>query len=325
VPGAARRRPRRAALFAAALALVAGAVLAAVLATGGSKSPTGRGPGPVQQIAVGTDPLELAADPGGIWVANHGSDSVARIAPVTGALLGKAVAAVAQPLGVAVNEGLVWVVGPDGEIASLDARTGRRLSSVSLRRQVDGIAAGFGAVWTFNGTAGTVTRSDVRNGRLGPHRTVKVGVGTSDIVAGPGGVWVANSASATLVQLVPGTGAIARTVRLRHAIGGVALDGGAVWTSSPTEGRIIRVGTDSRVAQTFSVGPAVPAADVAAGDGAVFYIDRGDGSVTRVDPATGNRVGARVRLVKQPGAAVVSAHALWVTDRASGTVARLGF
>jgi streptogramin lyase len=138
-------------------------------------------------------------------------------------------------------------------------------------------------------------------------------------------VWVANNVSATLVQLVPGTGAVARTVRLRNVVQGVALEGGAVWAASPSEGRIIRVGADSRAVQTFPVGRPSAEADVAAGDGAVFYVNRDDGTATRIDPVTGRPIGRPVRVATQPGGAVVAAHALWVADRARGRVARLAF
>ena len=66
-------------------------------------------------------------------------------------------------------------------------------------------------------------------------------------------------------------------------------------------------------------------ADVAAGDGAVFYVDADRGTATRVDPGTVRRSGSAVQVADHPGAAVVARGSLWVTDTAKDAVVRLRF
>ena len=66
-------------------------------------------------------------------------------------------------------------------------------------------------------------------------------------------------------------------------------------------------------------------ADVAAGGGAVFYVDTDRGTAQRVDPTSRKAVGEPVRVADHPGAAIVAANALWVTDTGRAEVARLEF
>jgi streptogramin lyase len=66
-------------------------------------------------------------------------------------------------------------------------------------------------------------------------------------------------------------------------------------------------------------------ADVAAGDGAVFYVDADRGTATRVDPATVRRSGSPVKVADAADAAVVARGSLWVTDPAKDAVIRLRF
>ncbi|HEY3019205.1 MAG TPA: serine/threonine-protein kinase [Solirubrobacteraceae bacterium] len=319
-------RRRRTLVIAGAVAAAALAVLAAVLVLGsggggGSSPPAGK----LVRLAVGRAPIDLAAGAGGVFAANSGSDTLTRIAPRRGVVKQGAVDAVHTPFGVAVGEGRTWAVGPDGELAALDPETGARLAHKALGIQADGIAAGYGAVWIFNGTGGTVTRVDVRSGHIRMGRTVRVGLGTTDVAVGFGAVWVTNAGSATLVKLDPRTAKVIDTIRLRGGISGVATGNSAVWVSNPGRGRVIRVDPATGAAKRFAAGRVADDADVAVGDGAVFYVNHDDGTATRLDPATGRRVGAPVRVTASPSSAVVAAHTLWVADIDRGIVAGLRF
>jgi streptogramin lyase len=306
--------------------VVVGAIaMVLLLGSGDDGTPSRPASAAVQRLTVGSAPRSIAAGTGGVWVANSGAATVSRIAPRRGVVQQAAVAAVPQPFGVAVDEERLWVVGPSGRLAQLDARTGQRLRTAELADQADGLAAGFGALWVINATAGTVTRIDVSSGRIGARRTVTVGTGTTDIAAGPAGVWVTNSSSATVVQLNPANGVKLRTVQLRGLVGGVALDDSGVWVANPGRGQLVRVDPRNGATREIRLAPTSHVADVAAGDGAVFYVDGETGNATRVDPATRKRVGSPVRVAVNPGGAVVAGRSLWVTDTGRGTVARLRF
>ena len=104
-----------------------------------------------------------------------------------------------------------------------------------------------------------------------------------------------------------------------------AVDDTAVWVANPSRGKLIRFDPRTGTPQEIPVGEPVDRADVAAGDGAVFYVDLDSGTATRFDPATRKRVASGVRVATNPGAAVVAGSALWVTDTGRDTVARLTF
>jgi streptogramin lyase len=239
----------------------------------------------------------------------------------------KAVDAVAQPFGVAVAGNRVWAVGGGGALAEIDAKTGKRLRTTNLGIQADGIAAGPRALWILNDTAGTVTRVDVSAGRPVAAEPVPVagGPGQTDVAVGLGAVWVTHSTSGSLVKLDSTTGQVASTIPLRGAVGGVAVDENAVWVANPSRGRVVHVDPNTEATKEFRVGSSVSSADVAAGDGAVFYVDGDSGTATRLNPATGKRAGSPVQVATTPGASVVAGGALWVTNTGRDAVARLRF
>ena len=320
---------RRVGLIAAGLAVaVVVAVALVVVLGGGSDAPTTErtGAANVLQIPVGAAPIDIATGAGGVWVANQSAGTVTQIAARDGTVSNRAIRVVADPFGVAVAEDRVWVVGSDGDLVALDPGAGRRLAETALGGQADGLAAGLGAVWVLNGTAGTVTRVDVASGRAGRRREVPVGRAPSDIAVGLGAVWVVDSDSATLIKLDPATGAKVSEVKLRrNAPDAVAVGEDAVWVTSAARGHLLRVDPGTGEFTTIKVGSSARDADVAVGDGAVFYVNHGDGTAVRVDPRSARVVGAPIRVTGSPVAAVVAARALWVADNEANTVARLGF
>jgi streptogramin lyase len=98
-----------------------------------------------------------------------------------------------------------------------------------------------------------------------------------------------------------------------------------VWVANSSRGRLVRVDPNDATTVFAQVGKGTDEADVAAGDGAVFYIDHDSGTATRVDPESGQPVGQPKKVAGSPTAAVVADHALWVTDGANNTVTRLPF
>jgi serine/threonine-protein kinase len=323
---AAAGRSRRALLAAALVAVVAAVVAVALLAgSGGDSGGRGGGPGTVEQLRVGRAPIDVAAGPGGVFVANSGEATVSRIAPRAGVVRDRAIPAVRQPFGLAVDEQRVWVVGGDGELAGIDPRSGRRLVRADLGIQADALAAGFGAVWIANVTAGTVTRVDVSTGTPGATRTIGTGSGTADVAVGLGAVWAVNSGAGTLVRMDPATGRTTRTEPVRGGLDRVAVGEGAVWAISAGDGKLIRVDPDTWRMVAIDVPRAVSGADVAVGDGAVFYVNHDDGTATRFDAATRRQVGKPVRVATEARGAAVRDRALWVPDNERGTLARLTF
>jgi serine/threonine-protein kinase len=329
------RRRRRAPLVAlGAVALAAAAAAVVLVASGGGDTPepatagqATAAPSRLQHVPVGRRPVDVAAADGAIWVANSGSASVTRVgAGGGGAPRADSVPALDSPFGVAAGGGFVWVAGARGDILAIDAESGAKAGTITRADQTDGLALTSDAIWTFNGTGGTVTRMGVERGRELPGtRTTQVGPGLSDIAAGLGGVWVTNASAGTLVELDPADGKVVRTIPMHGAVDSVAVGEGAVWVANSERGTLVRVDPQDTTTVPVQVGKATEAADVAVGDGAVFYIDQGTGEATRIDPESGRPVGKATVVAKSPTSAVVAGHALWVTDGADNTLTRLPF
>jgi streptogramin lyase len=316
-----------------AVIVAAAAAVAVVLSGGGTEKPSRaavvqspRATG-LQRIPVGRRPVDIAAADGAIWVANSGSGSVTRISAArNGAPQADTVPALNSPFGVAAGGGFVWVAGAGGDIVALDGSSGAKAGTITRAEQTDGLALTADAIWTFNGTGGTVTRMGVDHGRgLPGTRTIQVGAGLSDIAAGEGAVWLTNAPAGTLVALDPASGAVARTIRLRGRVDSVAVGEGAVWVANSERGTLVRVDPADTTTVPVQIGKGTAGADVAVGDGAVFYIDEGTGEATRIDPDSGRPVGTPTVVAKSPTSAVVAGHALWVTDGENNTVTRMPF
>jgi DNA-binding beta-propeller fold protein YncE len=106
--------------------------------------------GGAQAIAVGH---------GGIWLADPGDSVVLRIDPATNRTIARIPVAGANHL--AVDGSGIWVVsGYEAALVQVDPATNRPVSTVPVRylRDLKGVTAGAGSVWTTSGT--TVTRID---------------------------------------------------------------------------------------------------------------------------------------------------------------------
>lgn len=301
-----RRRLRRAVLVAAAVV--------AVLAVPAGAAPRAR------TIRVGGSPDRVVVGPGAAWVGDDGH--LERVDAASDAVA--AVPGLAGPI--AVDATAVWVrdLATVDRVARLDPATRQVQASVALPGAPAAIAIGAGAVWVLDSTA-TVTRIDPATNRV--TATVALGSLGFAITATPDAVWAsgraANDAEADLWRLDPTTGSVVATVRTEQNCGHLASGAGAVWVECVTAERVDPSGAlhDSGAAAQNGL---------AIADGAVDTLGL-DGTITRLDPASGQTLGhLHVRYASEglgAGDGVV-----WATDphvttgfttRGSGTVTRL--
>jgi virginiamycin B lyase len=111
------------------------------------------------------------------------------------------------------------------------------------------LAAGAGAIWVLSDRKGVLSRIDAATNRV--TATITVAPESFAAVFGFGAVWVTNTRSA------------------------VAGAGGSVQRIDPASGRVVA---------TIGVGPTPRF--LAAGEGGVWTLNQGDGTVSRIDPAT---------------------------------------
>lgn len=64
-------------------------------------------------VEVGDAPFGIGFGEGYVWVTNSGDDTVMRLDPRSGEVVGEPISVPGQPVGVTADEGAVWVTSND--------------------------------------------------------------------------------------------------------------------------------------------------------------------------------------------------------------------
>jgi YVTN family beta-propeller protein len=273
----------------------------------------------VKVIPIGATPRGVAVGTHSVWTANAGEGTVSEIDPK------KLHVVQTVGLGLAATDlvesaGEVWVAtGSDNNIVRIDARSGGVLARAKLSQDQlassYAIAAGANAIWVGSGSE--IFKIDASSHEL--LGRWDYGAGINDVAIGGGSVWIASAgetvirASATTRR--PTGEASIGVIPTALAIGGDSIwvaaqeaygSHAAVWRFDPITARVI---------QTTTLGKIVgfpPTLEIAFGEGALWVASYDAGTVTRLDPVTGNVV-ATIRIGGHPSGIAVGANRVWVT------------
>jgi YVTN family beta-propeller protein len=273
----------------------------------------------VKVIPIGATPRGVTVGAHSVWTANAGEATVSQIDPkelrvVQTVGLGLAATDLVEARGV------VWVAtGSDNNIVRIDARSGGVLARAKISQDpyasAYAVAAGADAIWV--GSGNELFKIDSSS-----HELVgrwDYGAGVNDVAVGGGSVWIVTSAE-TVVR----ASATTRRPTGKASIGviptALAIGGGSIWVAAPDpldpHAAVWRLDpVTARVTQTTKLGRVVgypPTLDIAFGEGAVWVASFDAGTVTRVDPATGDVV-ATIRIGGHPSGIAVGANRVWVT------------
>ncbi|MGH2394760.1 MAG: YncE family protein, partial [Candidatus Limnocylindria bacterium] len=140
---------------------------------------------------------------------------------------------------------------------------------------------------------------------------INVGAEPVAVAAGGGVVWVANSLDQSLSRLAIGLPTADAPIALGFTPGALALDvdAGALWIVDRAGNAVVRYDTRSRDQVRVLVGSRP--AGIAIGAGGVWVANGGDGTVTRIDPAT-NEVVVTITVGGAPVGIAVSGETVWV-------------
>ena len=199
-----------------------------------------RGPGE-HQIAVGTDD---------VW-AIDGKGSLSRFDPRTNRVTDTARGLSARSL--ATDRGGLWVGTADNAVLRVPSGSTRVAQRIELETfSLGGIAAGAGAVWVTDPTAGTLWRIDP-----GPSvvtRTIPVGAGAFAVAFGEGAVWVVNTLDSTVLRIDPASNRVVARIPIGGTPREIAVGHGRVWVT-------VAVGGDSDGEEPVSGAPREGGAD----------------------------------------------------------------
>jgi YVTN family beta-propeller protein len=284
-------------------------------------------------IDVGTAPSALAYGGSSLWVANFDADTVSRVDPRTGRVVGAPIKVGNGPVGVAVTPKWVWVAHQfDSTVTRIAQRSGRVIGTpIRVPDRPLAIAAGAGAVWVFSSTPGTLTKIDPNTGtvRSTSPRIVARGTSNQDYAG------LAIAGSLVLVPS-PAENALVRIDASTNRPAGPAIDVGtgpsrvgvafgSAWVANLDGASVTRV--DLRTGKSLAEIPVggLPVA-VVGGGGVVWVADQRGGALVRIDPATNAVTGEPIPV----GPTGVRPHAVayadgrpWVADQAGGTLVTL--
>jgi DNA-binding beta-propeller fold protein YncE len=339
---AARGRRRAWTIAAAGIPVLALAILAIVLLSGGDGSardaattPTGRTATPADapagtvpangRIKVGGRPNDVVATGKLVWVVRRPVDTLATIVPSSDRR------ARAQPrVGAAATSadagfGHLWVADDDAPaLVSIGLGSHRQDgAAIPLPSQghVVSVATGERGVWVgIRSRPGLIVRVDPSQRTI--QKTVEMADGVQDIAVGAGAVWVVGRYANTVTRVDVGTGRQDR-IFVGRKPAGIAVGADAVWVANSRDRTVTRIDTGSLGTSTIRVGDTP--AGVAVGGGSVWVANRLDNTVTRIDAATGKRVGDPVEVDTNPYAVDVRGGHVWVTSPPKGTVTRVDF
>ncbi len=242
------------AVVAAVIVVVAGS-LAGVGGGVGADGGAGQAAGPASRVALTTLTRQpavsaVAYGQGSAWLTDDVNDTLVRLDPATGRSVGPALPLPGRPAAVTTTPGRVWV-------ASMVTDTVEEVSDT-------------GAL------AGPILHD------------VPVPGGPVGLATGYGLVWVASVIAGDVTAVDPATGRVEASAHLPGGAVRVATGDGGVWVTGSTDtlAEINPHPVSGRLRwRTFTVGQ-VPIG-VVAGDHAVWVADAGSGTVSELDPVTG--------------------------------------
>lgn len=149
---------------------------------------------------------------------------------------------------------------------------------------------------------------------------IEVGAGTAGVATGAGAVWVTSSSEARVLRIDPGTNRVDASVDVGESPESIAASDDAVWVTH-RDSRATRIDPSTgSVVATVDVGG--PGGDIAITDEAVWITNFEDATVSRIDSAT-NRVVAEIGVGENPTAIAATRTAVWVANYGSESVATI--
>ena len=210
----------------------------------------------------------------------------------------------------------VWISNyPKNSVTRIDPVANKIVETIAVgKHPCSGLAAGLGSLWVPNCGDSTITRLNLKDGKV--EATLPYGAADSEggLAVGAGSLWVMIDRKGTLARIDPATNKVVAEIYVAPGSYAVAFGEDAVWVTSTEKNLVTRVN-----ARTNVIEAAIPVGKkprfLATGEGAVWTINQEDGSVSRIDAKT-NKVAATIECgIPGPGGEIsVGEGSVWVTS-----------
>jgi streptogramin lyase len=188
----------------------------------------------------------------------------------------------------------VWISNsPRNNMTRIDPMTNRIVEHIAVGAcPCSGLAVGFGSVWVPACGDRTVSRVDLKTGKVTATFPSTIANDEGGVATGAGSFWMLTAETGTLARIDPATNTVVAEISVAPGSYAVAFGGNAAWITSTDENLLTRVNASTNVVDaTIAVGP--QPRFLAVGEGSVWTLNQGDGSITRVD-MTSNTVVATI-------------------------------
>ena len=189
---------------------------------------------------------------------------------------------------VAVTRDAVWVgsTGPNA-VHRIDPVNNQRVATIRLPgNPCAGLAVGFGSLWVpLCAKPNTLARVDLQTGTVSllPGRGPLMREG--GITTSPDSVWLTVGRT-TLARIDPSSGKVRQRIRVPAGSYNPLYSDGRIWLSRADGAQLTVIdATSGTLRGVATTGP--KPRFLTAGEGAIWTLNQGDGSVTRIDATTG--------------------------------------
>jgi virginiamycin B lyase len=222
------------------------------------------------------------------WLISSGAAGDARERPI-GELKPTATIHVGKTADwVAITDDAVWV-GSTGPYAvhRIDPKTNQQVASVELPGEpCAGLATGFGSLWVpLCGRTQMLARVDLKSNKL--LSVFKIGPAAAEggVATSPDSVWLVVDKAGSLARIDPETGKVRQTIRVPAGSSNPHYSDGRIWVTRAEGTELTSV--DAATGVDLAATPTGPGPRfLTAGAGAVWTLNQGDGSLTRIDTRT---------------------------------------
>lgn len=210
----------------------------------------------------------------------------------------------------------VWVSNsPKHSVTRIDPAAHKIVETITVgKNPCSGLAAGFGSLWVPNCGDPSMSRVDLKTGKVTATLPVTIGNSEGGIAVGAASVWVMMDAKGTLARIDPDTNKVVAEIYVAGGSYGVTFGERAVWVTSTDHNLLTRINAQTNlIEETIAVGPRPRF--LAVGEGSVWTVNQGDGTISRVDIKT-NKVVATIEAgIPGPGGEIaVGEGSVWVTS-----------
>jgi molecular chaperone DnaK len=213
----------------------------------------------------------------------------------------------------------IWVAGP-GLVARVNTET--RAVDLSLPFEGDPLAAleAEGSIWVTRRAIDVVTRIDPVDGT--ELATVEARGKPIDLASGAGSIWVVGS-EGDVTRIDPSDNSSETVLSDIPALTAVVATDDRVWVSYGQN----QVGLIDPETNEFTPDWAIVGSDpdeMALGEEALWVANRGEGTVSKLDPETGVELAPKVEVGVEPAGVLLDDEGhVWVIDNTNGTVVLL--